>query len=161
MPAPDTFPRLLIEHARQRGDHPAIREKDLGIWQTYSWKQALEEVRSLACGLHALGRGRGDTLAIVGDNRPRLYWAMDAAQALGAIPVPLYQDAVAEEMAYVLTNADVRIAIVEDQEQVGKLLEVKGRCPRASAGWPEERRVGPWRWRIRASGGTRRSASAR
>ena len=130
MPAPDTFPRLLLEHARERGDHPAIREKDLGIWQTYSWKQALEEVRSLACGLHTLGLGRGDTVAIIGDNRPRLYWAMDAAQALGAIPVPLYQDAVAEEMAYVLTNADIRIAIVEDQEQVDKLLEVKARCPR-------------------------------
>ncbi|HZX41908.1 MAG TPA: AMP-binding protein [Myxococcaceae bacterium] len=130
MSAPDTFPRLLIEHARERGDHPAIREKDLGIWQTYSWKQALEQVRSLACGLHTLGLGRGDTLAIIGDNRPRLYWAMDAAQALGAIPVPLYQDAAAEEMAYVLTNADIRIAIVEDQEQVDKLLEVKARCPR-------------------------------
>jgi len=129
MPAPDTFPRLLLEHARLRGDRPAIREKDLGIWQTYSWGQSLEEVRSLACGLHTLGLGRGDTLAIVGDNRPRLYWAMDAAQALGAIPVPLYQDAVAEEMAFVLTNADVRIAIVEDQEQVDKLLEVKSRCP--------------------------------
>lgn len=130
MPAPDTFPRLLIEHARQRGDRPAIREKDRGIWQTYSWTQALEQVQSLACGLHTLGLRRGETLAIVGDNRPRLYWAMDAAQALGAIPVPLYQDAVAEEMAYVLTNADVRIAIVEDQEQVDKLLEVKSRCPR-------------------------------
>jgi len=128
MPA-DTFPRLLIEHARQRGDRPSIREKDLGIWQTYSWKQALDEVRSLACGLRTLGLRRGDALAIVGDNRPRLYWAMDAAQSLGAIPVPLYQDAVADEMAYVLGNADVRIAIVEDQEQVDKLLEVKPRCP--------------------------------
>ena len=130
MSAPDTFPRLLIEHAHQRGDRPSIREKDLGIWQTYSWRQALEEVRSLACGLRILGLGRGDAVAIIGDNRPRLYWAMDAAQALGAIPVPLYQDAVADEMAYVLTNADVRIAIVEDQEQVDKILEVKSRCPR-------------------------------
>src|SRR5215470_5711699 len=129
MPAPDTFPRLLIEHAQMRGDRPAIREKDLGIWQTHSWKQVLDEVRSLACGLHTLGLGRGDTLAIIGDNRPRLYWAMDAAQALGAIPVPLYQDAVAEEMAYVLANAEVRIAVVEDQEQVDKLLEVRSRCP--------------------------------
>jgi len=129
MPAPDTFPRLLIEHAQTRGDRPAIREKDLGIWQTWSWKQVLDEVRSLACGLHTLGLRRGETLAIIGDNRPRLYWAMDAAQALGAIPVPLYQDAVAEEMAFVLSNAEVRIAVVEDQEQVDKLLEVKARCP--------------------------------
>ena len=130
MSAPDTFPRLLIAHARQRGDHPAIREKDLGIWQTHSWADALAEVRSLACGLHRVGLSRGDTLAIVGDNRPRLYWAMDAAQALGAIPVPLYQDAVAEEMAYVLSNAEVRMAVVEDQEQVDKLLEVRERCPK-------------------------------
>ena len=129
MPAPDTFPRLLIEHAQTRGDRPAIREKDLGIWQTWSWKQVLDEVRSLAAGLHTLGLRRGDTLAIIGDNRPRLYWAIDAAQAIGAIPVPLYQDAVAEEMAFVLSNAEVRIAIVEDQEQVDKLLEVRARCP--------------------------------
>jgi long-chain acyl-CoA synthetase len=129
MPAPDTFPRLLLEHAQTRGDRPAIREKDLGIWQTWSWKQVLDEVRTLSAGLHTLGVRRGDTLAIIGDNRPRLYWAMDAAQALGAIPVPLYQDSVAEEMAFVLSNAEVRIAIVEDQEQVDKLLEVKARCP--------------------------------
>jgi long-chain acyl-CoA synthetase len=127
---PDTFPRLLIDHAKGRGDRPAIREKDLGIWQTFTWRQSLGEVRALACGLHTLGLRRGDTLAIVGDNRPRLYWAMDAAQALGAIPVPLYQDSVAEEMSFVLANADVRIAVVEDQEQVDKLLEVKERCPR-------------------------------
>ena len=130
MPGADTFPRLLIEHARQRGERPAIREKDLGIWQTWSWAQSLEQVRALACGLHTLGLRRGETLAIIGDNRPRLYWSMDAAQALGAIPVPLYQDSVADEMAYVLSNADVRIAIVEDQEQVDKLLEIKPRCPR-------------------------------
>jgi long-chain acyl-CoA synthetase len=130
MSAADTFPRLLLDHARRRGDRPAIREKDLGIWQTFTWNQVLGEVRALACGLHGLGLRRGDTLAIVGDNRPRLYWAMDAAQALGAIPVPLYQDSVAEEMAFVLANADVRIAVVEDQEQVDKLLEVKERCPR-------------------------------
>jgi long-chain acyl-CoA synthetase len=130
MSAADTFPRLLLDHARRRGDRPAIREKDLGIWQTFTWNQVLGEVRALACGLHGLGLRRGDTLAIVGDNRPRLYWAMDAAQALGAIPVPLYQDSVAEEMAFVLANADVRIAVVEDQEQVDKLLEVKELCPR-------------------------------
>jgi long-chain acyl-CoA synthetase len=130
MSGPDTFPRLLIDHARHRGGRPAIREKDLGIWQTWTWAQALQQVRSLACGLHTVGLRRGDTLAIVGDNRPQLYWAMDAAQSLGAIPVPLYQDSVAEEMAFVLANADVRIAVVEDQEQVDKLLEVKERCPR-------------------------------
>jgi long-chain acyl-CoA synthetase len=127
--AADTFPRLLLHHARERGGQPAIREKDYGIWQTWTWSQAAQEVRILACGLAALGFRRGDNLAIIGDNRPRLYWAMSAAQALGGVPVPLYQDAVAEEMVYVLNNADIRFAIVEDQEQVDKLLEMKERCP--------------------------------
>ena len=125
----DTFPRLLLHHARERGGWPAIREKDYGIWQTWTWSQAADEVRILACGLAALGFRRGDHLAIIGDNRPRLYWAMTAAQCLGGVPVPLYQDAVAEEMVFVLNNADVRFAIVEDQEQVDKLLEMKDRCP--------------------------------
>ncbi|MCP4432698.1 MAG: long-chain fatty acid--CoA ligase, partial [Gammaproteobacteria bacterium] len=112
----DTFPKLLMKHASQRPDHDAIREKDLGIWQSWSWAEAEAEIRALACGLASLGLKRGDKLAIVGDNRPRLYWGMTAAQSLGAIPVPLYQDSVADEMAYVLDNADVKIALVEDQE---------------------------------------------
>ncbi len=128
-PPPDTFPRLLIHHAAVRGDRPAMREKDLGVWQTWTWHEVLEEVRSLADGLDALGFKRGAKLAIVGDNRPRLYWSMVAAQALGGVPVPLYQDAVADEMVYVLNNADVSFAMVEDQEQVDKLLEIKDRCP--------------------------------
>jgi long-chain acyl-CoA synthetase len=120
-----TFPRWLLAHAQQRPDHPAYREKDLGIWQTYSWRQAADEVRALACGLAALGFRRGMNLAVVGDNRPRLYWAMTAAQALGGVPVPLYQDAIANEMVYVLDDAEIEFAIVEDQEQVDKLLEVE------------------------------------
>lgn len=126
----DTFPKLLINHASLRPDQDAIREKDLGIWQTWNWSQVAEEIRALACGLAALGLKRGDKMAIIGDNRPRLYWGMTAAQCLGAIPVPLYQDSVADEMAYVLDNADVKIALVEDQEQVDKLLEVQERCPK-------------------------------
>ena len=125
----DTFPRLLLNHARVRGDRPATREKDLGIWQTWSWRQVAAETRAMACGLSALGFKRGDNLAIVGDNRPRLYWAMCAAQMLGGVPVPLYQDAVAQEMAYVLENAGIKFAIVEDQEQVDKLLEIMGDGP--------------------------------
>jgi long-chain acyl-CoA synthetase len=125
----DTFPKLMLSHARLRPDHHAIREKDLGIWQSRTWAQVAVEVRALACGLASLGLKRGEKLAIIGDNRPRLYWSMTAAQSLGAIPVPLYQDAVADEMAYVLDNADVKIALVEDQEQVDKILEIKDRCP--------------------------------
>jgi len=125
----DTFPRLLLHHAKVRGDRPAVREKDLGIWQTWTWSQAAGEVRALACGLAELGFKRGDNLAIIGDNRPRLYWAMAAAQCLGGVPVPMYQDAVAAEMVFVLQDAGVRFAIVEDQEQVDKLLESKEQCP--------------------------------
>ena len=125
----DTFPRLLRHHAAVRGSRPAVREKDLGIWQTWTWAQALAEVRALAAGLAALGFTRGEHLAIIGDNRPRLYWAMCAAQCLGGIPVPLYQDSVAQEMSFVLTDAEVRCAIAEDQEQVDKLLEIQPQCP--------------------------------
>ena len=90
---PDTFPRLLLRHARERPARPACREKDLGIWQTWTWRQVADEVRALACGLAAQGFRRGMHLAIIGDNRPRLYWSMTAAQALGGIAVPMYQDA--------------------------------------------------------------------
>ena len=126
----DTFPKLLASHVKLRPTRDAIREKDLGIWQSWTWAEAATEIRALACGLATLGLQRGDKLAIIGDNRPRLYWGMTAAQALGAVPVPLYQDAVADEMAYVLDNADVKIALVEDQEQVDKMLEVMERCPK-------------------------------
>ncbi len=124
-----TIPRLLRRHAQVRGDRAAIREKDLGIWQTWTWSAVLAEVQALAAGLSSLGLGRGQHLAIVGDNRPRLYWAMTAAQALGAIPVPLYQDAIASEMQFVLEDAEVAIAFAEDQEQVDKLLEMLPALP--------------------------------
>ena len=125
----DTFPRRLMAHGRTRPRRPAFREKYLGIWQTWSWKQVNDEVRELACGLASLGFARGMNLAIIGDNRPRLYWAMMAAQCLGGVPVPLYQDAPAPDMAYVLNDAEVAFAIVEDQEQVDKLLELHALCP--------------------------------
>jgi long-chain acyl-CoA synthetase len=126
----DTFPKLLQSHVKLRPDQDAIREKALGIWQSWSWADAAIEIRALACGLASMGLKRGEKLAIIGDNRPRLYWGMTAAQALGAVPVPLYQDSVADEMAYVLDNADVKIALVEDQEQVDKMLEMRDRCPK-------------------------------
>ncbi len=125
----DTFPKLLMHHARVRGGKPAIREKDLGIWQTWTWGRFADEVRALACGLAARGLKRGEHMALVGDNRPRIYAAMCAAQCLGAIPVPLYQDAVATEMAYPIQNAQITHAVVEDQEQVDKLLEILPKCP--------------------------------
>ena len=124
-----TFPRLLFHHAKTRPDAPAMREKSLGIWQTWTWSDVGERVRALACGLAALGFKRGDNLAIIGDNRPHLYMMMTAAQCLGGVPVPLYQDAVANEMLFVLQDAGVRFVLVEDQEQVDKMLEVKEQVP--------------------------------
>ncbi|RUM99410.1 long-chain fatty acid--CoA ligase [Pseudaminobacter arsenicus] len=124
-----TFPRLLLEHAAKRPGAPAMREKAYGIWQTTTWADMARMVEHLAHGLHEAGLRRGEHVVIIGDNRPRLYAAMLAAQALRAIPVPLYQDAVAEEWVFPINNADVRFAIVEDQEQVDKIFEISDRCP--------------------------------
>jgi long-chain acyl-CoA synthetase len=125
----DTFPKLLMHHARVRPERPAIREKDLGIWQTWTWREFADEVRALAAALATLGLKRGEHFALVGDNRPRLYATMAAGQCLGAVPVPLYQDAVAAEMAFPIQNAAIAIAFAEDQEQVDKLLEIAPQCP--------------------------------
>jgi len=125
----DTFPKLLVHHAQARGERPAIREKDLGIWQTWTWKQFADEARFLACGLAEQGLKRGDHIALVGANRPRIYAGIAAAQCLGAIPVPLYQDAAAAELAFPIRNAEVSHALAEDQEQVDKLVEILPECP--------------------------------
>ena len=126
----ETFPRCLLDQVQRNGEKPAIREKYLGIWQTWTWREVSEEVRALACGLNAMGFKRGDKLALIGDNRPKLYWSMSAAQCLGAIPVPMYQDSVADELQFVVEHAEVRFAVAENQEQVDKLLEIKDRCPK-------------------------------
>ncbi|THU00655.1 long-chain fatty acid--CoA ligase [Lampropedia puyangensis] len=120
-----TFPRLMQQHAQQRPQDPAIREKEYGIWQTWSWSDVARDVRYLACGLASLGLQQGHNLALVSSNRPYLYMSMLAAQCLRAVPVPMYQDAVAAEMAYVLEDANAHIAFAEDQEQVDKLLEIQ------------------------------------
>ncbi|QEL66252.1 long-chain acyl-CoA synthetase [Oryzomicrobium terrae] len=124
-----TFPRLLMHHAKVRGNHPAMREKDLGIWQTWTWEDVREQVVALAGGMAKLGLKRGDNVAIIGDNRPRLYLAMTAVQCLGGVPVPLYQDAVANEMQFALQDAEVTFAFAENQEQVDKLLEIRDSLP--------------------------------
>jgi long-chain acyl-CoA synthetase len=124
-----TFPRLLLKHAAERPGAAAMREKEYGIWQAHSWAGMALLVEHIACGLHQLGLRRGEHMVIIGANRPRLYATMLAAQALGAVPIPLYQDAVGAECIFPITNADVRFALVEDQEQVDKLLEIRGQCP--------------------------------
>ncbi len=125
----DTFPKLALDNARRLPAKIAIREKGYGIWQAYSWRRYAEETRDIALGLAAIGFARGDKTAVVGDNRPELYWAMLATQALGGIPVPLYQDSIEREMQYIVDHAEARFAVVEDQEQVDKLLHVKAECP--------------------------------
>lgn len=126
----DTFPKLLMRNARERGQRTAFRHKDLGIWQSWNWAETAEQVRAYAKGLQDLGLKRGEKVAIIGYNRPRLYWSMCAAQWLGAIPVPVYADSVAEEMAYVLDHAEAVFACVQDQEQVDKVLSIADRLPR-------------------------------
>jgi long-chain acyl-CoA synthetase len=125
----DTFPKLLRVNAALRPQRPAIRHKDRGIWQTWNWAEADANIRALAYSLRGLGLQRGDKIAIIGGNRPLLYWTITAAQVLGAIPVPVYADSVAEELAYVLDNADATFAAAQDQEQVDKLLAIKNRLP--------------------------------
>ncbi len=124
-----SFPRLLERNRRQYGARPAYREKEFGIWQSWTWAEAAEEIEALALGLIDIGVAPGEHIAIVGRNRPQFYWSMVAAQSAGAVPVPVYQDSVAEEIAYVLDHCGARMAIVEDQEQVDKIIEIKYRLP--------------------------------
>ncbi|MBN9087831.1 MAG: AMP-binding protein [Reyranella sp.] len=125
----DTFPKLLAGLAETRPTAPAYREKEYGIWQTYDWAHVARQVNRLAAGLAGLGFRRGERLIVVGDNRPRLYWAMAAVQSLGGVPVPVYQDSVTEELAYVVEHAGARVAIAENQEQIDKLLEIRKTVP--------------------------------
>ena len=123
------MPALLRHNARNLGDRPAIREKDLGVWQTWSWRDYFAHVRDFAAGLAADGFERGDRLAVIGDNRPRLYAAQLAAHALGGIAVPVYQDSIARELAYVLEHAGVSVVVAEDQEQADKILSLRDTLP--------------------------------
>ncbi|MCA8867430.1 MAG: AMP-binding protein [Rhodobacteraceae bacterium] len=125
----DSIPKLLARNAVEFGNRPASREKEFGIWQSWTWAEVNEETRALAMGLLARGLEVGDYVAIIGNNRPALYWSMVAAQMCGAVPVPLYQDAVAEEMAYVLEHCAARFVIAEDQEQVDKVMEIADKLP--------------------------------
>ena len=135
-----TFPHLLLDHAAARPHAPALREKEFGIWQTLDWSALADLVQALACGFAQAGLQRGQHLAVIGENRPRLYASMLAAQSLGAIPVPLYQDAAAKEFVFPIANAEIAFAVVEDQEQVDKLLEVRGQCPQLGRIWFDDGR---------------------
>ena len=135
-----TFTQLMLEHAARRPDAAALREKEFGIWQTLTWSGLATLVRELACGLHAAGLKRGAHIVVVGENRPRLQACMLAAQSLGAVPVPLYQDAASTEFVFPITNAEIAFAIVENQEQVDKMLEVREQCPQLANIWFDDPR---------------------
>ena len=123
-----TFPRLLQDHAQSRPGDTALREKEYGIWQSISWSALFTQVNHMAHGFHLAGLARGDHVVVVGANRPHLYAAMLAVQALGGVPIPLYQDAVGTEYVFPINNAEVRFAVVENQEQVDKLLDIQPGC---------------------------------
>ncbi|MEC9347765.1 MAG: AMP-binding protein [Pseudomonadota bacterium] len=125
----DTLPALLLNNLAVRPDRPAIREKNLGIWKTRTWREYHDNVRNFALGIAARGFGKGDKLCVAGQNRPALYWAELAAQSLGGVAVPVYSDAIANELKYVLNNADVKIIVAEDQEQVDKILSIRDDLP--------------------------------
>ena len=129
MTEPRTLPSLLLRNAERFAGRPAIREKDRGIWQTFTWREYRDHVRDFALGLAALGFERGGKLSVIGDNRPRLYWAQIAAQALGGVSVPVYQDSIAAELAYVWSHADVSVILAEDQEQVDKVVSLRSQLP--------------------------------
>jgi long-chain acyl-CoA synthetase len=125
----ETIPRLLRRNAQVFPAHPAMREKDRGIWQTTTWRQYHDQVRDFALGLQALGFRRGHTLSVIGDNRPRLYAAQLAAMSLGGTSVPVYQDSIARELQYVWSHAEVSVIVAEDQEQVDKVLALRDQLP--------------------------------
>jgi long-chain acyl-CoA synthetase len=126
-----TFPHILLENARKfPPSKTAMREKEYGIWQSYSWQDYLDEVKDFSLGLVALGFKKEDKMAIIGDNRPRLYWGLAACQCLGGVPVPLYQDAIHNELRYIVDHSECRFALAEDQEQADKLMHLKEEIPR-------------------------------
>lgn len=135
-----TFPALLDQQARVNGSRVAMREKKFGIWQTYSWTDVHEMVERIALGLAQAGVKHGNHVALIGGNRPRLHACIAALQTLGAIPVPLYAEAPAADYVWPITTAEIAHAIVEEQEQVDKLLEIRDRCPALQHIWFDDGR---------------------
>ena len=127
--AEQTLPQFLLRNARQRPGEIAIREKEKGIWQQWTWSQYADETRALAMGLIALGFAKDDKLAILSDNRPQVYWMMAAVQALQGVPVPLYQDSISRQLEYVVSHSEAVMVLAENQEQVDKILEIKDSLP--------------------------------
>ncbi len=125
----ESIPALLQRNVERFGNKTAYREKEFGIWQTWTWAEIEKEIEAFGLGLLNLGVAEGEFVAIIGRNRPFFYWAMVAVQSIGAVPVPMYQDSAAEEMAHVLANCGAKYAVVDDQEQVDKVIEVREQLP--------------------------------
>lgn len=142
----DTFPKRLLANAERFGDQVAFREKEFGIWREITWRDYLDRARACALGLHALGVRRGDVVALVGDNRPELYYMAMGAQAIGAISCAFYQDSLAEQLAELLAFAGARVVFCENQEQTDKVLEQLDRLPHLEWIVVEDWR-GMWRYR--------------
>ena len=127
----DTFPKLLVRNAETFGDRKvAMREKEFGIWQEFSWKEYHDHVKYFSLGMVSLGLQAGDKVAIIGDNRPEWVWGEVAAQAAGAVPLGLYQDSTLKEVSYIIDHSDASFVLAEDQEQVDKILDMKEQLPK-------------------------------
>lgn len=124
-PAEETLVSLLARNAETDGARVALRERDLGIWQEYTWRDYLGQVLAFAAGLELLGFGSGEPLVIIGDNRARLYFAMLAAAMLRGFPSPVYPEMPPDELQHFARGTRARFALAEDQEQVDKLLELR------------------------------------
>lgn len=125
----DTFPKVLAYNARNWPKEVAMREKEFGIWQEFTWQDYNDRVKWMTVGMRALGLGQGDVVGIIGENRPEWVWAEIAAHALRGMSVGLYQDSLHEEVAYLITYSGARILIAEDEEQCDKLLELGDDIP--------------------------------
>ncbi|HXH03776.1 MAG TPA: long-chain fatty acid--CoA ligase [Candidatus Competibacteraceae bacterium] len=125
----DTFPKLLAHNAQQWPTQVAMREKEFGIWNEYTWAECARRVRLTALGLHTLGVGEGDVVGLIGDNRPQWIWAEVAAHAVGAMSLGIYQDSLNDEVAYLINYAEAKVVVAEDEEQADKLLAIAEDCP--------------------------------
>ncbi len=127
----DTLPKNLIAAYEKYGDsHVAMRQKDMGIWRAYTWKESYEQVRQLCLGLIQLGLGRNDKVCIIGDNDPQYFWAQLAIQAAGGVAVGIFTDSTPQEIQYIVDHSDTIFVFAKDQEQCDKLLEIRDQLPK-------------------------------
>src|SRR4030042_2468284 len=126
----DTLPKLLLRNYQKWGDQKvAMRKKELGFWREYTWKDFYNKVKYFSLGLKSIGFERGDHVSIIGDNDPEWFWAELAIQAGGGAVSGIFSDCVRPEVKYIIENSDGKFVVVQDQEQVDKLLKIKDELP--------------------------------